>query len=139
MNKVEENFQGTKGTVSTRKGIIKNLDGDVSYNYNGIENPSSSMKNKGGGNPYQVEHDKLFASIRNGDVIADAENGAKSTLTAIMGRMATYSGKVITWDQALNSDLQLMPEIMTWGSTPPTLPDSEGRYKIPVPGKTKFY
>ena len=139
MNKVEENFQGTKGTVSTRKGIIKNLDGDVSYNYNGIENPSSSMKNKGGGNPYQVEHDKLFASIRNGDVIADAENGAKSTLTAIMGRMATYSGKVITWDQALNSDLQLMPEMMTWGSTPPTLPDSEGRYKIPVPGKTKFY
>ena len=139
MNKVEENFQGTKGTVSTRKGIIKNLDGGVSYNYNGIENPSSSMKNKGDGNPYQVEHDKLFASIRNGEVIADAENGAKSTLTAIMGRMATYSGKVITWDQALNSDLQLMPEMMTWGSTPPTLPDSEGRYKIPVPGKTKFY
>ena len=56
-----------------------------------------------------------------------------------MGRMATYSGKVITWDQALNSDLQLMPEMMTWASTPPTLPDSEGRYKIPVPGKTKFY
>ncbi len=139
LNKVEENFQGTKGTVSTRKGIIKNLDGDVSYNYNGIENPSSSMKIKGVGNPYQIEHDKLFASIRNGDVIADAENGAKSTLTAIMGRMATYSGKVITWDQALNSDLQLMPEMMTWASTPPTLPDSEGRYKIPVPGKTKFY
>ena len=139
MNKVEENFQGTKGTVSTRKGIIKNLDGDVSYNYGEIENSSSSIKNKGGGNPYQVEHDKLFASIRNGDVIADAENGANSTLTAIMGRMATYSGKVITWDQALNSDLQLMPETMTWGSTPPTLPDSKGRYKIPVPGKTKFY
>ena len=139
MNKVEENFQGTKGTVSTRKGIIKNLDGDVSYNYDRVENTSSSMKNKGGENPYQVEHDKLFASIRNGDVIADAENGANSTLTAIMGRMATYSGKVITWDQALNSDLQLMPEMMTWGSTPPTLPDSKGRYKIPVPGKTKFY
>ena len=138
MNKVEENFQGTKGTVSTRKGIIKNLDGGVSYKYAGGDNINYDGKKKEDGNPYQVEHDKLFASIRNGDVIADAENGAKSTLTAIMGRMATYSGKVITWDQVLNSDIKLMPENMTWGSTPPTLPDSEGKYKIPVPGKTTF-
>jgi len=138
MNKVEENFQGTKGTVSTQKGIIKNLDGDVSYKHNGIENPSSSMKNKGDGNPYQVEHDKLFASIRNGGVIADAENGAKSTLTAIMGRMATYSGKVITWDQVMNSNLQIMPESVDWSSNPPTMPDNNGMYPIPTPGVTEF-
>jgi myo-inositol 2-dehydrogenase/D-chiro-inositol 1-dehydrogenase len=89
-------------------------------------------------NPYQVEHDRLFASIRNGGVIADAENGAKSTLTAIMGRMATYSGKVITWEQALNSDLQLMPEAPNWDTNPPTLPDSKGMYSIPTPGITEF-
>ena len=89
-------------------------------------------------NPYQVEHDKLFASIRNGGVIADAENGARSTLTAIMGRMATYSGKVITWDQAMNSDSQIMPESLNWNSNPPTMPDSNGNYVIPTPGITEF-
>ena len=89
-------------------------------------------------NPYQVEHDKLFASIRNGGVIADADNGAKSTLTAIMGRMATYSGKEITWDQALNSNLQLMPENVDWNSNPPTMPDVNGLYSIPTPGITTF-
>ena len=89
-------------------------------------------------NPYQVEHDKFFASIRNGGVIADAENGAKSTLTAIMGRMATYSGKVITWDQAMNSDMQIMPESLDWDSNPPTMPNSNGSYTIPTPGVTEF-
>jgi len=85
-----------------------------------------------------VEHDKLFASIRNGEVIADAENGAKSTLTAIMGRMATYSGKIISWDQVMNSDLQIMPETIDWNNNPPTMPDSDGMYPIPTPGITEF-
>ena len=80
----------------------------------------------------------MFASIRNGGVISDAENGAKSTLTAIMGRMATYSGKEITWEQALNSNLQLMPENIDWNSNPPTMPDSRGLYSIPTPGITTF-
>ena len=80
----------------------------------------------------------MFASIRNGDVIADAENGAKSTLTAILGRMATYSGKKITFNEALNSKLHLMPEEVTCNSTPPSLPDENGNYPIPTPGKTKF-
>ena len=86
-----------------------------------------------------VSHkNKLFASIRNGGVISDTENGAKSTLTAILGRMATYSGKKLTMEDALNSKLKLVPEEMTWNSTPPTLPDKKGKYKIPIPGKTKF-
>jgi len=55
-----------------------------------------------------------------------------------MGRMATYSGKKITWEQALNADLQLMPKAVTWDTTPPTLPNAEGRYPIPQPGKTQF-
>ena len=85
-----------------------------------------------------VEHDKLFQSIRNGEVISDAENAAKSTLTAIMGRMATYTGKKITWDQIMNSKENLVPDKLTWNSEAPTLPDSDGYYNIPVPGKTKF-
>ena len=54
-----------------------------------------------------------------------------------MGRMATYTGKEITWDQALNSQEILVPNDLNWSSNPPTLPDSNGRYTIPKPGKTK--
>ncbi len=127
MRRVDESFQGTKGSIEIGAGKIKDLDGNVVYQYK-----------QRGANPYQVEHDELFASIRNGGVIADAENGAKATLTAILGRMATYSGEVITFEQALNSDLQLMPEHMDWNSTPPVMPDANGNYEIPMPGKTKF-
>ena len=130
MKRVDEAFQGTKGSVEVGKGIITDLDGNIKYKY------PYSLENEP--NPYQVEHDKLFASIRNGGVISDTENGAKSTLTAILGRMATYSGKKLTMEDALNSNLKLVPEEMTWNSTPPTLPDKNGRYKIPIPGKTKF-
>jgi hypothetical protein len=130
MRRVDENLQGTEGSVQSRKGTLIDLDGNEMYKY------KSDALNEP--NPYQVEHDRLFASIRNGGVIADAENGAKSTLTAIMGRMATYSGKVITWDQVMNSDLQIMPETVDWNSNPPTMPDSNGIYPIPTPGITEF-
>lgn len=127
MSRVNEVLQGTKGSVNMGRGEIKDLSGDVSFKYKG-DNP----------NPYQVEHDKLFAAIRNGDVISNGENGAKSTLTAIMGRMATYSGQEITWEQALNADMQLMPDEMNWSDTPPVSPDEYGNYAIPTPGKTKY-
>jgi len=130
MKRVDEVFQGTKGSIEVGKGLINDLDGNLKYKY------PYSLENEP--NPYQVEHDKLFASIRNGGVISDTENGAKSTLTAILGRMATYSGKKLTMDDALNSNLKLVPEKMTWNTTAPTLPDKKGGYKIPIPGKTKF-
>ena len=130
MSRVDEVFQGTKGSVEIGRGEITDLEGTVSYKY-----PKKWGEDP---NPYQVEHDKLFASIRNGGVIADAENGAKSTLSAILGRMATYTGKKITWEEALNSQLQLMPESLTWDSIPPSSPDVDGNYPIPTPGKTKF-
>lgn len=130
MSRVDEVFQGTKGSLEIGKGEISDLEGATQYKYprRGSEDP----------NPYQVEHDKLFASIRSGGVISDAENGAKSTLSAILGRMATYTGKKITFEEALNSQLHLMPEFLTWDSTPPSLPDANGLYPIPTPGKTKF-
>ena len=61
-----------------------------------------------------------------------------STLTAILGRMETYTGKKLTLEDALNSKLHLMPETVTWDTTPPSLPDAAGNYPIPTPGKTKF-
>lgn len=128
-SRVAENFQGAYGSIeldSGNKAIIKDYDGVVLYDHNGMSDP----------NPYQVEHDKLFAAIRNGDVIDDTDYGAKSTLTAIMGRMATYSGQMITWDQAINAQKKWMPEITDWDSTPPVLPDENGNYPVPTPGVT---
>jgi hypothetical protein len=53
-----------------------------------------------------------------------------------MGRMATYSGKIITWDQAMNSTLDLSPSENSFSAVPPVVPDADGNYPIPVPGKT---
>ncbi|MEX2632934.1 MAG: Gfo/Idh/MocA family oxidoreductase [Balneolales bacterium] len=130
MNRVAEQFQGTKGTVSSNgsgKGSLVSYNGNIIYDHRGEEDA----------NPYQVEHDELFAALRKGKVINDAEVGAKSTLSAIMGRMATYSGQVIEWEKALNSNINLIPAQLGWNENPPTLPDENGFYKVPVPGVTE--
>ena len=81
--------------------------------------------------PYQQEHDDLFAAIRADKAYNEAARGAKSSLTAIMGRLATYSGKEITWEMALNSKEDLFPKNMTWDMKLPVAP-------VAMPGKTKF-
>ena len=95
-------------------------------------------------NPYQVEHDRLFDAIRNNKPHMEAENGAKSTMTAILGRLCTYTGKRITWEKALNSKVVLMPDDIgyedgTWTGTPPNKPDENGAYPIAIPGNKKWF
>ncbi|WP_242202751.1 Gfo/Idh/MocA family protein [Aestuariivivens insulae] len=134
-SQVSETFQGTLGTSYTGGGntaILKSYDGNNIYKHDG-ENDK---------NPYQVEHDRLFAAIRSGEeVINNAEYGAESTMTAILGRMATYSGKEISWDKAMNSDLKLVPDedMLSFNSVPPVVPNELGEYPIPMPGQTTFY
>lgn len=128
-NLVTERFHGTKGTAPS-PGEIYGPDGKVIYKY---------RQRKGDKSPYQVEHDVLWKAVAEGRYeFADAENGAYATLTAIMGRMATYSGQVVTWEQALNSDVRLMPETMSWDSPPPVSPDADGVYAHAIPGVTSF-
>ena len=79
----------------------------------------------------------LFDCIRNNKPVNDTENGAKSTMTAILGRMATYSGQMLEWDEALNSKINLMPERLAWDALPKSLPGPDGLYKIPMPGQTE--
>ena len=81
-------------------------------------------------NMYQAEHDALFASIRAGRPIHDGLYVARSTLLAIMGRMAAYTGAVVTWEMALNSSEKLGPEQYTWGEAP--------NRPVPRPGNTRF-
>ena len=80
---------------------------------------------------YQVEHNELFASIRKGEPINHGTWMAHSTLLAIMGRMAAYTGQVISWEDALNSKEQLVPEKIEWDMTLPVPP-------VAMPGQTKF-
>ena len=81
-------------------------------------------------NFYQKEHDDLFASIRNGQPINNGEYMSKSTLLAIMARMSAYTGRQITWDEALNSKQDLSPTKYEWGPL-------EER-PAATPGETKF-
>jgi predicted dehydrogenase len=130
-NRVDESFQGTKGKIfldSNNIGKIWDHKGKVLVNYEG----------KGDPNPYQTEHDELFAAITAGQYkFSDAENGAKSTMTAILGRYASYSGNVVTWDEALNSEISLMPDRLAWDALPKVLPNFDGTYPYAIPGVTK--
>jgi predicted dehydrogenase len=122
---ITEHAHGTKGTCDISGARMTLRDGK-DWRYNGRDR-----------NPYQVEHDHLFDAIRNNKPYNEAENGAKSTMTAILGRMATYSGQEIKWEDAIKSEIALRPEGYTFDSRPPTVPDADGRYPIPMPGKTK--
>jgi hypothetical protein len=80
---------------------------------------------------YQAEHDELFASIRSGKPINNGEYMAQSSLLAIMGRMAAYTGQQVTWKMALDSKEDLSPPQYDWNVKLPDPP-------IAVPGVTKL-
>jgi predicted dehydrogenase len=123
-NSVSEHIHGTKGTCDVGGYTIRG------------ENAWRHRSEGKARDPYQQEHDDLFAAIRADKPYNEAEYGALSSMTAILGRMATYSGKELTWDDALKSNLDILPEQMTWDAKPKSLPDENGNYAYPIPGKT---
>ena len=130
MSKVDEQIMGTKGIIYCGAMNITDRKGNVVYQFD------KAREN----NPYQTEHDELFAAIAKGEYkFADAENGAKSTMTAILGRMATYSGQVLEFDKTLNSGISLQPSRYSWDADMPSKPDVNGFYPIAVPGVTKYF
>jgi predicted dehydrogenase len=129
MSKVDELLVGTKGKIFCDAATITDHTGKTIYQFD----------KKGEKNPYQTEHDELFATIARGEYNHnDAENGAKSTMTSILGRMATYSGQVIDWDKAINSGINIHPATYDWNTLPPVLPNEEGYYACATPGVTKY-
>ncbi|MGN6435688.1 MAG: Gfo/Idh/MocA family protein [Agriterribacter sp.] len=124
-NKGGAYFQGTNGTASLQGGI-KDLSGERIWRNKNTDSESA----------YQVEHDVLFAAIRNNTPVNDTEWGAMSTMTTILGRMASHSGKMVEWEEAFNSEIVLAPEKMNWNSEPPVKPDKDGNYPVPEPGKS---
>ncbi len=123
-NSVSEHAHGTKGSVDIGAGLIR---GENNWRYRSRNDIS----------PYVQEHSDLYASIYSGQPYNEAENGAKSTMTSIFGRMATYSGKMLSWEDAINSNIDLSPKKYAWDAEPPILPNTDGYYPIPTPGVTE--
>ncbi len=129
-NDVSESVIGTKGKSDLGRYTIT---GENAWRFKG-----------GGKDAYQQEHDDLFAAIRNDTPFNEAEYGATSSMTSVLGRMATYSGKEITWEQAINSQVDTMVANIDKVSfeeamqlMPKSLPDPEtGLYKLAIPGVT---
>jgi len=89
------------------------------------------------GNPYEQEHYALLEAIRNDVPFNEGHYGATSSMTAVLGRMATYSGKIIKWDDAVNKGKDLAPGIADydWETTPPIVKGENGKYPVAVPGE----
>jgi len=113
---VAEAVVGTKGKSQVDKYTIS---GDKSWRFTEKDN-----------NPYVQEHTDLIAAIRSGKLINELKAVTESTLTAIMGRMSAYTGKVVTWEQALNSKEDLVPANLDWG--PMAVPP------VAIPGQTQL-
>jgi myo-inositol 2-dehydrogenase / D-chiro-inositol 1-dehydrogenase len=88
---------------------------------------------------HQVEMDDLMAALLTGQSYNEADWAADSTMTAILGRMATYSGKIVKWDEAANSILELTPKNLAWDAEPLIKPGADGCYTCAVPGVTKAW
>ena len=144
-NAVREEFTGTKGKLYLiNSGACYAVDhkGNTIWKYRASAEAAGEGEAKGkkarrgsDPDPYQVEHDTLQAAIRDNKPLNNAYYGAESTMTSILGRMATYSGKEIKWDEALNSKVQHMPAIVTAETEPPVKPDANGAYPVAIPGK----
>jgi predicted dehydrogenase len=129
-SRVDEQLVGSKGTIFGAAKNIVDRSGQVVYQFD------KASEN----NPYQTEHDELFEVIAKGEYkFADADNAARSTMTAILGRLATYSGQMVEFDKALNSGLNIAPASFDWNAQMPVVPDKDGNYPIAVPGVTKFF
>lgn len=117
-SRVQEIVHGTSGKLitSSNSAVIEGA-----REWRAQKNPIS---------PYIQEHKDLIEAIRSGETLNEARRVGESTLTAIMGRMSTYTGQALTWEQAMNSQLDLTPPAYEFGPLPET--------EVAVPGRTQF-
>ena len=123
-NEVSDRILGTKGNCNLLKYQI---DGENKWRYEG---PKANM--------YDLEHKALFSAIRSGKPINNGLYMVRSTMLGIMARMSCYTGKKITWQEAMDSQERLIPDEVSWDTDPPVKPGENGQYPCPIPGVTKF-
>ena len=114
---------GTEGYADA-KGSLYNWKGEEIWKYPKPEegNPDQTWAVK---DPFVQEHINLVAGIRTGNVVNDAEAQVMSTLVTIMGRESAYTGKDVTWEELMNSDMRLGPATYEFGPVegiPETIP-----------------
>lgn len=119
---VSDIIMGTKGRCDLLESRIT---GETNWQYDGP-----------GGSGFRIEHQELFRAIRSGNPIVN-DYMANSTMIAILGQMACYSGKQITWEDAYKSDFTFGPPEGDFDTEPPVKPGPDGNYPVAVPGKTK--
>lgn len=106
-NENSDYIRGTKGALIIGKGTTPYIEGEQRWRY---------RKQDSDKDMYQVEHDEFFAAIRKGEMLNDGDWMLHSTMLGIMGRMAAYTGKKITWADAIKSEEDLAPEeTLKWG------------------------
>ena len=112
-NENSDYILGTKGSATIGRGPLPRIEGEKKWTFQGTKYDM-----------YQAEHDALFASIRQGKPLNDGARMVTSTMLAIMGRMAAYTGQQVTWDQAMNSKERLGPDKVEWNMSLPVAPMS---------------
>ena len=125
-NSFSEHAHGTKGYANIGRGTI-HVAGQEPMHF------------QGGPDGHQLEHDHLFAALGTGELYNECDWAVQSTMTAIMGRMASYSGKIVSWDEAINSELDLTPKQFLWDAEAPVRPGADGLYASAMPGMTKAW
>jgi hypothetical protein len=118
---------------------IPNTWGNVSEAVHGTKGVSNCRSGRGGRNPFDQEHVALVEAIRKNQKHNDGWYGATSSFTAVLGRMATYSGQVVKWDDAAAKGPDEMPKKSAFDADPPVMPDKDGNYPIAIPGQYKPY
>lgn len=133
-NQVDEYAHGANGFCHIGEGRIFDPKGKLIWEFPREENGRRKSLHDG----HQQEHHDLFRVLRAGEIPNEAEFGAYSSMTSVLGRMATYSGRTIRWDEALASELVISPveKFHSFSDTPPVLPNEDLTYNIPMPGKT---
>ena len=126
-NSVSEHIHGTNGSAEISAGKIFDRSGKLIW-----KSQAENIKGKG----WQQEQNDFFAALRQGERPNETEQGAMSTMTAIMGRMATYSGKIVRFKDAIRSDIQLanVDALHSLDDIAPVLRDAAGDYPLPIPG-----
>lgn len=115
-NLTKQLITGTNGFANA-KGTLYNLKGEEIWTYPYPEETSTDITWKVK-DPYVQEHINLVTAIRTGNIVNDAEAQVNSTLITIMGRMSAYTGKDVTWEEVMNSDLYLGPKTYEFGPVP---------------------
>lgn len=118
---VDELVLGTKGHANV---LQFHIEGEKSWTYDGKDGKNLAAM-------YDLEHQALFNSIRDGKPINNGHYMANSTMLAVMGRMCTYTGQALTWEQCFNSQERLGPSEYAWNDNVPAV-------QVAIPGRTKF-